>query len=122
MIKRVLHTGIEVENLEKTVELYLSLGYKIHNKFEKPEPKASVVTVKKADTAFELWQFHDKTHPQIAFIRNHVAIYSDDLDNDLKGFIRKGYKLVIPATNGVVLRYAFVQDAAGATYEIATEK
>lgn len=123
MLKNVLHTGIEVANLAQSIELYKSLGFEVDTEFEKPEPKAKVATVKKDDTAFELWQFEDKEHPQVAFIRSHVAIYSDELENDVQQFVDSGYKLVIPITEGVLLRYAFVQDPAGAfCYEIATQK
>lgn len=123
MIKNVLHTGIEVADLSQTIQLYKDLGFEVVNQFEKPEPKAHVATVKNGDTAFELWQFKDKTHPQVAFIRNHVAFYSDDLEKDLQQFVANGYTMVIPVTEGVVLRYAFVQDPAGACcYEIATQK
>lgn len=123
MLKSVLHTGIEVADLAKSIELYKSLGFELANEFVKPEPKAKVATVKKDDTAFELWQFEDKEHPQVAFIRSHVAIYSDDLENDVQQLIDSGYKVVIPVTEGVILRYAFVQDPASAfCYEIATKK
>jgi catechol 2,3-dioxygenase-like lactoylglutathione lyase family enzyme len=122
MLKKVLHTGVEVADLAKTVELYKSLGFEVTKEFDKPEPKAKVAIVKNGETAFEIWQFEDKDHPQVAFIRNHVAIYSDDLENDIAQLVGDGYKLVIPVTEGVVLRYAFVQDAAGACFEIATEK
>jgi catechol 2,3-dioxygenase-like lactoylglutathione lyase family enzyme len=122
MLKRVLHTGVEVDDLEMAVELYKSLGFEIHNRFEKPEPKASVVTVKKGETAFELWRFYDKKHPYVAYIRSHVAMYSDNLETDVQSMIDKGYKLVIPITDGIIFRYAFVWDEAGACYEIATEK
>ncbi|HSX33512.1 MAG TPA: VOC family protein [Candidatus Saccharimonadales bacterium] len=123
MLKNVLHTGIEVADLAKSIELYRNLGFEVANEFDKPEPKAKVATVKNDDTAFELWQFEDKDHPQVAFIRSHVAIYSDDLENDVQQLVDSGYKVVIPVTEGVILRYAFVQDPAGAfCYEIATRK
>ena len=122
MLKKVLHTGVEVADLAKAIELYKSLGFEVAKEFDKPEPKAKAVIMTKGEMAFELWQFEDKEHPQVAFIRNHVAIYSDDLENDVQQLLGAGYKLVIPITEGVVLRYAFVQDAAGACYEIATEK
>ncbi|HSW98805.1 MAG TPA: VOC family protein [Candidatus Saccharimonadales bacterium] len=122
MLKHVLHTGVAVADLEKAVQLYESLGFAVHKRFEKPEPKAQVATVKKGGTAFELWQFVDAGHPLAAFIRNHVAIYSDNLEADLDALIAQGCKLVIPVTEGVVMRYGFVQDAAGCCYEIATEK
>jgi catechol 2,3-dioxygenase-like lactoylglutathione lyase family enzyme len=122
MLKQILHTGVAVADLAKEVALYLKLGFEVANEFEKPEPKAKVATMKKGEAAFELWQFADHAHPQVAFIRNHIAIYSDDLENDVKQLVAEGYKLVIPITEGVVLRYAFVQDAVGACYEIATSK
>ena len=122
MLTHVLHTGVEVADLAQAIDLYKGLGFEIVNQFDKPEPKAKVATVKKGDTAFELWQFEDKTHPQVAFIRNHIAMYSDDLDSDVQRLVTQWYALVIPITEGVIMRYAFVQDAAGTCYEIATEK
>jgi len=123
MLKNVLHTGIEIADLAKSVELYKSLGFEVANEFNKPEPKAKVVIVKKDDMAFELWQFEDKMHPQVAFIRNHIAIYSDDLESDVQQLVDDGYKIVIPITEGTILRYTFVQDSAGTfCYEIATKK
>jgi catechol 2,3-dioxygenase-like lactoylglutathione lyase family enzyme len=122
MLKRVLHTGVEVADLAQAIKLYEHLGFAVHNEFEKPEPKASVATMLRGDVAFELWQFHDKAHSQVAFIRNHIAIYSDALEQDVQELLGEGYELVIPPTEGVVLRYAFVRDGSGACYEIATEK
>lgn len=122
MLTRVLHTGIAVDDLDKAIQFYQNLGFSVHNKFEKPEPKAQVATVKNGDTAFELWHFQDKDHPQVAFIRNHVAVYSDDLETDVHELVQAGFKLVIPITEGVVLKYAFVQNPAGTCYEIATQK
>jgi catechol 2,3-dioxygenase-like lactoylglutathione lyase family enzyme len=122
MLKQVLHTGVAVADLAAAVELYTSLGFAVHNEFEKPEPKAHIITVKQGETAFELWQFEDLAHPLAAFIRNHVAIYSDDLEADVDAMVAKGYTLVIPVTEGVIMRYAFVADAAGCCYEIATKK
>lgn len=122
MLRNVLHTGVAVNDLEKTVSLYESLGFKVTNRFEKPEPKAQVATVQKDETAFELWQFEDTKHPYVAFIRNHIALYTDNLPQAIEQLEHDGYKLVIPITDGVVLRYAFVQDKSGACYELATEK
>ena len=122
MLKKVLHTGIQVDNLEKSIELYRSVGFEVMNRFEKPVPHARVALVQKGETAFELWEFEDQTHPHVAHIRNHVAFFSDDLEKDVKAMVNLGYKLVIPIKEGVTLRYAFVCDKAGAMYEIATDK
>lgn len=122
MLTKVLHTGVRVEDVESATDLYVSLGFTIRNKFEKPEPKAQVITVEKDGAAFELWQFEDVDHPQVQFIQNHIALYSNDLTADVARFVNKGFKLVIPETDGVTLRYAFVQDSSGLTYEIGTDK
>lgn len=122
MLLRVLHTGIAVDNLEQSITLYESIGYKVVNKFHKPEPSAEVATVQNGDVAVELWKFESFDHPYTAYIGNHIAFYSDNLDEDIQSMQSKGYKVVIPITDGVLLRYAFVQDASGATYEIATNK
>lgn len=122
MLRKILHTGVSVADLEQAIALYASLGFSVANRFEKPEPKARVATVKKDETAFELWQFEDTNHPLVAFIKNHIAIYSDNLAEDIEALTQQGHKLVIPITEGVVLRYAFVQDASGTCYEVATEK
>ncbi|MBX6334577.1 VOC family protein [Candidatus Saccharibacteria bacterium] len=123
MLRGILHTGIEVEDLEQSVALYRSLGFQLEKEVERPELEARAATVAKDGVTFELWQFENKSRPEVAFIRNHIAIYSDDLDKDVKGLVDRGYKLVIPVTDGHVHRYAFVQDASGAfCYEIATDK
>ena len=122
MLQRVLHTGMAVADLDKAVQLYESLGFSEHRRFEKPEPRARVAHVKQGDTTLELWEFAEPNHPQAAFIRNHVALYSDDLEADITTLQAAGYELVIPVTEGVIMRYAFVRDAAGCCYEIATEK
>jgi catechol 2,3-dioxygenase-like lactoylglutathione lyase family enzyme len=122
MLTTILHTGIAVADIDASIALYQSLGYELTKQFDKPEPAAKVASLKLGDVGIELWQFADMSHPQVEFIRNHVAIYSDDLAADVDMLVRQGYKLVIPITEGVILRYAFVQDPAGTCYEIATEK
>ncbi len=122
VLKSVFHTGVEVADLEYAISLYSNLGFEVINRFEKPEPKISIAIVSKGDTSFELMQFHDKAHPHVKYIRNHIGFMSDDLEKDVQKFIDDGYKLVIPITEGVIVRNAFVQDSAGTCYEIATQK
>lgn len=122
MLKNILHTGLTVPNLKKAIKLYENLGFKVVNKFEKPKPKAQVAVVQNGEAVYELWKFQDTTHPHVQFMSNHVAILSDSLQVDVDELIRQGYKLTIPITEGVTLKYAFVQDPAGTNYEIATKK
>jgi catechol 2,3-dioxygenase-like lactoylglutathione lyase family enzyme len=122
MLKKILHTGLAVSSLEDSIKLYESLGFKVTTRFDKPDLHAKVVMVTKGETTFELFEFENTNNPQIEFIRNHVAIYSDSIEEDVRQLTSKGYKLTIPITEGVIFRYAYVQDKSGANYEIATEK
>lgn len=122
MLTKILHTGLAVPNLTEAVELYQSLGFELVKEFHKPDIDADVALVAKGETAFELFEFHNPDHPQVEFIRNHVAIYSDSIEEDVDTLLAKGYKLTIPITEGVIFRFAYVQDQSGANYEIATDK
>jgi methylmalonyl-CoA/ethylmalonyl-CoA epimerase len=122
MLKRILHTGLAVPNLEDAIKMYQILGFKVVNRFSKPDLKAEVALLSKGETTFELFQFNDPSNPQVQFIRNHIAIYSDSIEEDVTNLLEQGYKLTIPITEGVIFRYAYVQDASGTNYEIATEK
>jgi catechol 2,3-dioxygenase-like lactoylglutathione lyase family enzyme len=120
MITTFLHTGIEVQDLEKALKFYENMGFKVVKRFEKPEPKAHVAhIVSKDGTRIELWQFLDINHPQVEFIRKHIAFSSNDLKNDIQELVKNGCEVVIPITKGVVLTYAFVRDPSGNYIEIA---
>ena len=122
MIKRYLHTGIAVPSLDKAIRFYEGLGFQLESKFHKPEPSAEVAQLVKNDAVFELWEFHDKEHSHVPYIRQHIALYSDNLEADVRKLVDSGYKVTIPDTHGVKLRYVFLQDATGNNYEIATQK
>lgn len=120
MIKNFLHTGFEVDNLEQAIELYSGLGFSLEKQFEKPEPQALAAQMSSpSGTGVELWQFIDKEHPQVEFIRQHVAVESDDLEGDINELVAAGCEVVIPITNGVTLTYAFVRDPSGNYIEVA---
>ncbi len=119
MIKGFLHTAFEVDDIESAITFYGNLGFKVTKQFDKPEPeaKAAHIVNDNGDT-FELWQFTDKAHPQVEFIRRHVAFESDSLEEDIKRLTEQGCELVIPITKGVTLTYAFVRDPSGNYIEI----
>jgi hypothetical protein len=102
--------------------MYESLGFSVDKNFHKPDINADVAIVAKGETTFELFEFHKMDHPQVEFIRNHIAIYSDSIEEDVDALLQKGYRLTIPITQGVIFRFAYLQDQAGTNYEIATSK
>jgi catechol 2,3-dioxygenase-like lactoylglutathione lyase family enzyme len=122
VLKKILHTGVAVPNLQNTIQLYKSLGFEVAKEFHKSDIEADVAMVEKGETTFELFQFNNPNHPQVQFIRNHIAIYSDDIEKDVSSLVELGYTLTIPITEGMVFRFAYVQDQSGTNYEIATEK
>lgn len=120
---KVLHTGMRVKNLEDSIQLYVQLGFEVDIRFTKDIPRCKAAVLKKGEQSFELFEFEDPAHEYVKYISNHIAFYSNDLKADVADFISRGYKLVIPITEGTVLRYSFVQDPSGAfCYELATEK
>lgn len=123
MIIKFWHTGLTVENLDDAIEQYQALGFKLVKRIEKPEPKAVAAFMDHpSGSGVELWQWFDKDHPEVKFIRNHLAFMSDDLDNDVEKLKKQGFEVVIPKTEGVVVNYVFVRDGSGNYFEIATEK
>jgi len=122
MITKVLHTGFAVPNLETSIQFYKSLGFSVEKTFDKPELNARAAMISRGETTFELFEFSTSDNPQVNFIRNHIALYSNDLETDLTAMLTKDYVLTIPVTEGVLYRYAYVQDSAGTNYELATDK
>lgn len=122
MLTKVLHTGIAVPELSKAIKMYESLGFSVSKQFHKDDINADVAMLTKGEATYELFQFYDPSHPQVEFIRNHVAVYSNSLEDDLNKLLADGCKLTIPITEGMVFRFAYVQDPVGINYEIATEK
>jgi catechol 2,3-dioxygenase-like lactoylglutathione lyase family enzyme len=119
MIVKYLHTAFEVDDLDEAIVLYQSLGYSLKKRLEKPEPHAFFAhIVDPMGNTFEIWQFIDTAHPQVEFIRRHIAFESDDLVVDLSMLTAKGFTEVIPITKGVSMTYAFVRDPSGNYIEI----
>lgn len=113
MLTTFLHTGLAVPSLESSIKWYQSLGFEVVKKFTKSDIEAEVAMVQKEGVTLELFQFNNPNHPHVQFIRNHLAFYSDSLEQDIEELVSKGFKIVIPITNGMVYRFAFLQDSAG---------
>ncbi len=122
MLKKILHTGTAVPDLQSAIKLYKSLGFEVTKEFHKPDINADVAMASKDDTVFELFYFKNIDHPYVKFISSHIAIYSDNLEEDINYLLGKDYKITIPITEGIIYRFAFLQDSSGTNYEIATDK
>jgi predicted lactoylglutathione lyase len=122
MIKKILHQSFEVEDLEKSVKYYESLGFKPAASFEKEEGKAKAQIVELGDFAFEIWQFNDKS-PEFYKIRNHIGAEVDDINETIEELIKLGSKIIIPITQGMTVEYfAFLEDLNGKIFELIVPK
>jgi catechol 2,3-dioxygenase-like lactoylglutathione lyase family enzyme len=119
MITRMSHIGIEVQDIDEAVQFYKTMGFQLTLRFEKPEPKANAAHLVSPDGSMvELWQFLDKSHPQVEFIKRHIAVESNSLEADLDTFVKQGCQIVIPITKGVTMTYAFIRDVDGNYIEV----
>lgn len=123
MIKKFWHTGVTVKDLDKAIAEYELLGFKVTKRFEKPEPHANAAIVEHHNgSSLELWEWLDTTHPQVEYIKSHLAFMSDNLEEDIEKLVKEGCEVVIPKTEGVLVLYSYVRDPSGNYVEIAQEK
>jgi catechol 2,3-dioxygenase-like lactoylglutathione lyase family enzyme len=121
MIKKFWHVGFGVENLDAAIAEYQALGFEIVRRFEKNEPKSLAAHMSHSNgSGVEMFQFIDKSHPQVEFIKHHIAFVTDDIDSDIKMLLDRGCEIVIPKTAGVTVKnFAFLRDANGQHIELA---
>ena len=123
MIKKFWHAGVTVNNLDEAISQYEILGFKLTRKFEKPEPHANAAIVDHPNgSALELWEWIDHDHPQVEYIKSHLAFISDNLEEDIDKLVKVGCEVVIPKTEGVLVTYSYVRDPSGNYVEIAQER
>lgn len=123
MIKRFLHLAITTDNLDNAIPIYEALGMQEVERFECPEPKASVVVMEdRQGTGIELWQFIDTTHPNIKFLDGHTAYESDSLEADAARLQRQGFTETIPPNEDDTLRFVHLQAPNGLQIELCEYK
>jgi catechol 2,3-dioxygenase-like lactoylglutathione lyase family enzyme len=123
MIKKFWHVGMTVKSLDDSIVQYKKLGFEVVDKFEKPEPHAmAAILTHPNGSGIELWQWLDLDHPQVEFIKSHLAFISNDQDADVQKLVDEGWEIVIPKTTGVIVTYVFLRDPSGNYVEIADVK
>ena len=87
------HFALTVENLEKSIEFYTNkLGFKIHGE-DTRRNKYIYLTLANSEISLELLQSREKLADQNhGNMRPHLALSSDDIENDLKSMESKGLK------------------------------
>ncbi|MDB5160818.1 MAG: hypothetical protein JWO96_198 [Candidatus Saccharibacteria bacterium] len=123
MIEKFWHVGVTVKDLDKSIDHYKKLGFAVVDKFEKGEPHAFAAELTHPNgSGLELWQWLDPDHPQVEFIKDHLAFVSSDQDADVQELVDQGWEIVIPKTTGVKVTYVFLRDPNGNYVEIADIK
>jgi catechol 2,3-dioxygenase-like lactoylglutathione lyase family enzyme len=123
MIKKFWHAGVTVPDLNQAIEEYELLGFKLIERFDNTTPKAVAAHMEHADgSGVELWQWEDKDHPQVEFIKSHLAFESDSSEKDVARLIEQGCEVVIPRTEAETVTFTFVRDPSGNYIEIAEKK
>jgi methylmalonyl-CoA/ethylmalonyl-CoA epimerase len=119
---KLWHAGFEVEDLEEAIIIWEKLGFKVSQKFEKDEPPAHAALLEdESGTGVELWQFTSDS-PLNKYIGRHIAFKCDDAKKTAKDLIAKGYREVIPFTQGIMVNYIFLEDEHGTYFELAEVK
>ena len=124
MITKFWHVGLTVKDLDEAIAQYEELGFKLVQKFKKSEPKALAAHLNHSSgSGIEIFQWFDKNHPQVEFIKSHLAFISDDIDEDITKLLDRGYTMVIPKSAGVTVSYfTFLKDPGGNYIELAELK
>lgn len=116
------HTGFAVKDLEQAISLWTVMGYDVKQKFEKKEPPAIAALLEdRRGIGIELWQFTGNS-PLNEFVGRHIAFQCKDARKSASLLSQKGYREVIPYTEGVMVNYIFVQDEFGTCLELTEVK
>lgn len=132
-VKKVLHTGISVYNMEESVEWYRkNLGFEVvKDDGYVPPLKAKIVFIEKDGYQIELFEYDDpKKMPEERLMPNtdlqtvgtkHVAFATDDMDALKKGFAENGVDIAheVRMDGDAVM---FIRDCNGVLIEFIQQK
>lgn len=127
-VKRVLHTGISVYNMEESIEWYRkNLGFEVvKNDGYCPPLKAKIVFIEKDGYQIELFEYDEpKAIPEERKMPNtdlqtvgtkHVAFATDDMEALKAGFVENGVDIAHEVHMGEDA-VMFVRDCNGVLIE-----
>jgi catechol 2,3-dioxygenase-like lactoylglutathione lyase family enzyme len=116
---RMLHLGLRVTDLDRSVAFYTAVGYTTLGVV--PEtPFGSLTLLKLPDDPFaSLELVHDPARPVTdTGAVNHLVIQVDDLDAAIAGFAANGVTAEPPADLGEGMRTAWLTDPDGYRIEL----
>lgn len=112
MITGIHHIGLEVKDLDQALDFYQNMGFITKYRSTYKSIDALFAMVEKGNDRIELWQFNDQNQPLVSYIRHHVALLCDNIEEDIEMFVADGAKVAIPLRGGdpPITRFAYVQD------------
>jgi lactoylglutathione lyase len=119
MIKKLLHTRMRVNDIERTIKFYQeALGLKVDRRHTSPRgAQLAFLRTPNSDEEIELCQLPNSPSVQVQPDLMHLAFEVDDLTAFAADLERKGYKLSDgPTTSGSGSTIAFIDAPEG--YEI----
>jgi lactoylglutathione lyase len=119
MVKKLLHTRMRVNDLERTVKFYEeALGLKVGRRHTSPRGAQLVfLRTPNSDEEIELCQLPDSTPVKVQPDLMHLAFEVEDLAAFEAGLVKKGYKLSDgPTKTGSGSMIAFIDAPEG--YEV----
>lgn len=116
---RMLHLGLRVTDLERSVAFYTAIGY-ARIGVVPDTPFGSLTMLKLPDDPFvSLELVHDPARPvSDTGAVNHLVIQVDDLDRAVAGFAANGVTAEPPADLGEGMRTAWLTDPDGYRIEL----
>ena len=119
MIKKLLHTRMRVNDIERTIKFYReALGLKVDRRHTSPRgAQLAFLRTPNSDEEIELCQLPNSPSVQVQPDLMHLAFEVDDLTAFAADLGRKGYQLSDgPTTSGSGSTIAFIDAPEG--YEI----
>lgn len=92
MIIGLHHFGFAVDDLDKAIELYLSMGFEVFKRFSIESINADAAMLKKNQSHIELWKFKDPNTKLNKKIAKHFAFESDNLEEDVQNILMLAIK------------------------------
>ncbi len=116
MIEKINHLGIAVTDLDKAIETYEKLGFRVDHREEVPSQKVEVAMITIGESHIELLQPTADDSPIAKFLEkkgpgiHHLAVEVDDIEQALKEYSNQDIVMIdkTPRDGAHNTRIAFV--------------
>ena len=133
-LNKIDHIGIAVTDLDKSIELYKSMGFEFHGTEVVEDQKVKTAFFKIGDSMIELLAATDPASPIAKFIDKngqkggvaHMAINVSDVDAKLIELKQKGSLLIDetakPGAHGAKIAFVHPKSTGGVLLELCEKK